>query len=113
MDYTELHEVIDRLPEKYRQPIILCYMQGHTQSQAAETLGWPLGTVQIRLHRGRAQLRSRLTRGGTGLMSLSGLLTPSRLATDAPGREWIETTARAPQSDRPRAEGRPAWSRRR
>ena len=35
MDYAELHEEIDRLPEKYRRPIILCYMQGQTQTQAA------------------------------------------------------------------------------
>ena len=64
MDHTELHEEIDRLPEKYRRPIILCYMQGKTHAQAAEMLGWPVGTVQIRLHRGREQLRSRLTRRG-------------------------------------------------
>ena len=42
----ELHDEIDRLPEKYRQPIILCYLQGLSQTQAAPTLGWPLGTVQ-------------------------------------------------------------------
>ena len=62
MDYAELHEEIDRLPEKYRQPIILCYMQGLTQTRAAEALGWPLGTVQARLHRGRERLRGRLAR---------------------------------------------------
>ena len=56
MDHAELHEEIDRLPEKYRQPIILFYLQGKTQTEAAETLGWPLGTVQIRLHRGRERL---------------------------------------------------------
>ena len=63
MDHAELHAEIDRLPEKYRRPIILCYLQGQTQTQAAQTLGWPLGTVQIRLHRGRERLRSRLTAG--------------------------------------------------
>ena len=81
MDYAELHEEIDRLPEKYRQPIILCYMQGQTQAQAARTLDWPLGTVQIRLHRGRERLRSRLTRRGAGLIAL----TRSDLATFAHG----------------------------
>ena len=72
MDYSELHEEINRLPEKYRLPIIICYMQGKTQTQAARTLGWPLGTVQIRLHRGRERLRSRLTRRGAGLIALTG-----------------------------------------
>ena len=96
MDYTELHEEIDRLPEKYRQPIILCYMQGRTQAQAAEALGWPLGTVQVRLHRGRERLRSGLTRRGAGPagLTLSALLTAHRATAAAPGREWTETTAR-------------------
>ena len=97
MDYDELHEEIDRLPEKYRLPIILCYMQGRTQPQAAQMLGWPLGTVQIRLHRGRERLRSRLSRAGTGLIALTGSdLTKSlSVPTAVLDREWTETTARA------------------
>ena len=97
VDYFDLHEEINRLPEKYRFPIVLCYMQGKTQRQAARMLGWPLGTVQIRLHRGRERLRSRLTRRGAGLIALTSTdltaslsLTPGTL-----GREWTETTARA------------------
>ncbi len=66
LDHAEVHEEVDRLPEKYRKPIILCYMQGRTQVEAAEALGWPLGTVQIRLHRGRDRLRSRLMRRAPG-----------------------------------------------
>ncbi len=97
MDDSDLHEELDRLPEKYRQPLILCYMQGRTQAQAAETLGWPLGTVQVRLHRGRERLRSGLTRRGAGPvgLTLSALLMPPRVSTAAPGPEWTETTARA------------------
>ncbi len=44
--YIELHEEIERLPEKYRVPIVLCHLQGHTHEQASQQLGWPLGTVQ-------------------------------------------------------------------
>ena len=97
MDHAELHEEIDRLPEKYRQPIILCYMQGQTQTQAAETLGWPLGTVQIRLHRGRKELRSRLMQGDAGLsyLSTSALMTSLTATASVPRRNWSETTARA------------------
>jgi RNA polymerase sigma factor (sigma-70 family) len=96
MDYAELHEEIARLPEKYRRPIILCYLRGRTQAQAAESLGWPLGTVQVRLHRGRARLRARLARRGAGLMgmTLSAFLSPPH-ATAAPGPRWVEATARA------------------
>jgi CxxC motif-containing protein (DUF1111 family) len=97
MDYSELHEEIDRLPAKYRQPIILCYMQGRTQSQAARLLGWPLGTVQIRLHRGRERLRSRLSRVRAGLIAATGceLLTALPLPTSVLRQDWTMTTARA------------------
>jgi RNA polymerase sigma factor (sigma-70 family) len=97
IDYSELHEEINRLPEKYRYPIILCYMQGKTQTQAARTLGWPLGTVQIRLHRGRERLRSRLTRRGAGLIALtnSDLTKSLSLTPGVFGREWTDRTARA------------------
>ena len=97
IDYSDIHDEINRLPEKYRFPIILCYMQGQTQTQAARTLGWPLGTVQIRLHRGRERLRSRLTRRGAGLVALANTDLKNSLAF-APcllEREWTETTARA------------------
>ena len=71
MDYAELHDEIDRLPDKYRHPIILCYIQGRTQPEAAQLLGWPLGTVQTRLHRGRERLRSRLSRSSFATIALS------------------------------------------
>ena len=97
MDHADLHEEIDRLPEKYRRPIILCYMQGQTQTQAAETLGWPLGTVQIRLHRGRERLRSRLMQRDADRteLSKSALLTSLVVPPIAPARGWSATTAHA------------------
>jgi RNA polymerase sigma factor (sigma-70 family) len=97
MDYAELHDEIDRLPDQYRRPIILCYMQGQTQAQAARTLDWPLGTVQIRLHRGRERLRSRLTRRDAGLIAVtnSELATSVSVPAGVLGRDWTGTTARA------------------
>ncbi len=94
---AEIHDEVDRLPESYRMPIILCYMQGFTQAEAAETLGWPLGTVQIRLHRGRQKLRTRLTRRGIGPIGLAGAALTALLAlsSPAPGKEWTERTSRA------------------
>ena len=41
-----LHEEIDRLPERYRSPIVLCDLEGRTYEQAARHLGWPVGHGQ-------------------------------------------------------------------
>ena len=49
--WPELHEEIDRLPERYRLPVVLCYLEGLTHGQAAHRLGWPVGTVESRLAR--------------------------------------------------------------
>jgi hypothetical protein len=58
---------LDRLPDKYRAPIVLCHLEGHTLDEAARILGWPKGTVAGRLSRGRDQLRARLARRGVAV----------------------------------------------
>ncbi|HEV3122565.1 MAG TPA: RNA polymerase sigma factor, partial [Isosphaeraceae bacterium] len=59
-----LHEEVNRLPQGYRAAVVLCCFEGLSAAQAAQQLGWPVGTVQSRLARGREQLRTRLTRRG-------------------------------------------------
>src|SRR5262249_29509686 len=59
-----LHEDLERLPEKYRGPLLLCYWEGKTRDEAAELLGWTPGTLKERLERARNLLRGRLTRRG-------------------------------------------------
>jgi RNA polymerase sigma-70 factor (ECF subfamily) len=50
---------VAELPEKYRRPLLLKEIEGMTYAEIAELLGWPMGTVQIRIHRARLRLRER------------------------------------------------------
>jgi RNA polymerase sigma-70 factor (ECF subfamily) len=61
---------LDQLPEKYRAPAILCYLEGKTNQEAARLLGWPAGSMSRRLARARSLLHDRLTRKGFPLLVL-------------------------------------------
>ena len=71
-----LHEEIDRLPERYRSPVVLCDLEGRTYEQAARHLGWPVGTVKSRLSRAHGRLRDRLLRRGLAPDAKALALTP-------------------------------------
>ena len=67
-----VQEEVQRLPEKYRAVVLLCYWQGLTQEQTAARLNCPLGTVRSRLSRARRLLHRRLAH--CGLAPLAGAL---------------------------------------
>ncbi len=63
-DFEALHQEIDRLPERYRVPVVLCYMEGLSHAEVAQRLQKHVGTVGVVLSRARRLLRERLTRRG-------------------------------------------------
>src|SRR5262249_55872176 len=88
-DWHDLRPILDeemnRLPDRLRLPLVLCYLEGKTNEEAARQLGCPPGTIFSRLARGRELLRSRLTRRGLVLSSsaLAALLAPSAASATA------------------------------
>jgi len=62
-----LHAEVNRLPSKYRVPVVLYYFEGKSNQDVARQLGCPEATVRTRLARARDQLRTRLARRGLAL----------------------------------------------
>jgi RNA polymerase sigma factor (sigma-70 family) len=64
--WRDLRRVLDdelrRLPQRYRRPIVLFYLEGKSAEEVATALGRPRGTVLSQLARAREQLRIRLSR---------------------------------------------------
>jgi RNA polymerase sigma-70 factor (ECF subfamily) len=81
-----LDEEVSQLPEKYRAPLVLCYLQGQTNAQAASQLGWPLGSISERLSQAREMLRRRLNRRGMNFTAalLTVLLTEKAASAAVP-----------------------------
>jgi RNA polymerase sigma factor (sigma-70 family) len=95
-DEGVLFQEIDRLPERYRLPIVLCDLEDYTYEESAQRLGWPVGTVKSRIARGRSRLKARLTRRGlvlpAGLLAIDVATNRIRAAPPAP---LVRATLRA------------------
>jgi RNA polymerase sigma factor (sigma-70 family) len=83
---------LDRLPERYRLPLLLVYWQGLTHAETAQRLGLTTGALHGRLVRGRAKLAARLRRRG---LAPSALLTAPLASTPVPPDLLAATAALA------------------
>jgi RNA polymerase sigma factor (sigma-70 family) len=88
--WREAQQILDDelhcLPDTYRLPLVLCYLEGLTRDEAAARLGWTAGKLKGLLERGRERLRCRLTRRGVTLASAASgvLLADTALSATVP-----------------------------
>ncbi len=90
-----LDEELNRLPEKYRTPIILCYLEGKTSEEVAKELGLTPALIWKRLERARNCLRNRFVKRGMALSSsLLITLLVEKAAASVPN-ELVESIVKA------------------
>jgi RNA polymerase sigma factor (sigma-70 family) len=89
-----LSEQIARLPEKYRAPVVLCYLEGMTYQAAAASLGVTEDAVRGRLARARERLRKSLARRGVEVPAIIAAARPAIPGVVVP-YELVRATARA------------------
>lgn len=94
-----LHDELDQLPEKYRMPLLLCYLEGLSRDQAAHQLGRSLAAVKADLARGRERLRLRLTKRGIALSAGLFAIMTENSTHAGPTPALIETTLRLTAGD--------------
>jgi RNA polymerase sigma factor (sigma-70 family) len=70
----KLLEELHALATRYRQPLVLCYLEGRSRQEAADELGLTAASVKGRLARGLRMLRSRLAHRGLALSGAAALL---------------------------------------
>jgi RNA polymerase sigma factor (sigma-70 family) len=101
-----LHEELDRLPDAYRLPLLLCYLDGKSRDEAAAELGWSLNRVRGQLERGRLRLKSRLEKRGVALSAgLLAVVVGNSVTASGPSSQLIQSAINA-MAGRPSAGAR-------
>jgi RNA polymerase sigma factor (sigma-70 family) len=93
-----LDEALNRLPERYRVPVVLCYLQGKTHAEAARLLGCPRATVATRLRRALERLRALLDGEGRKIAGGALLAAFAENSTAAVSRTALNRVLRAATS---------------
>ena len=97
--WKELRRVLDeelvKLPGQKRAPLVLCYLEGLTQDEAAARLGQSKSTFRRNLERGRELLGARLTRRGVTLSAALFALLLSECAASAVPPALVTSTTEA------------------
>jgi RNA polymerase sigma factor (sigma-70 family) len=91
-----LHEELGGIPERYREPLVMCYLEGATQQRAAARLGLAERTLRERLERGRELLRLRLVRRGFGPVAVLAIAAwPAAAVSAAVPPALVHSTVKA------------------
>ncbi|MBA3698367.1 MAG: RNA polymerase sigma factor [Planctomycetes bacterium] len=92
-----LDHALDGLAERYRVPLVLHYLEGHSQEEVARLLDLKEGTLASLLSRGRELLRHQLSRKGVtvGALMLVGVLTAEGHAATVPAAFTLATAKAA------------------
>jgi RNA polymerase sigma factor (sigma-70 family) len=94
-----LHEELGGIPQRYREPLVVCYLEGATQQRAAARLGLAERTLRDRLKRGRELLRVRLVRRGLGPAAMLAVAAWPAVAVAAGVRAvLVDSTVKAAAS---------------
>lgn len=90
-----IHAELNRLPDKYRLPLLLHHIDGRTQEETASLLGCTVSAASVRLTRGRQILRDRLLRHGVAA-SAGGLASAmASQASAAVTLSFVSSTSQA------------------
>src|SRR5262249_1633609 len=91
-----LEQELDRLPDKYRDAVVLCDLEGKTRKQAAQQPGIPEGTLSGRLTTARRMLAGRLARRGLTISggALAAILSEGAASACVP-KSLVLSTAKA------------------